>query len=196
MELEDFIKKYKIEINALNFGEVYRLANLGLNNVGKLTELFYKLGVDPLKTLDYVPEYFLFASSITSFVIPDHIKKIENSAFNSCADLINIKIGDRVVSIGFLAFYNCSSLTSITISNSVTSIGSYAFSGCSSLTSVTIPDRVTSIGEFAFSGCSSLTEIIYTGTKEQWSSLQKNKLWQANPSIKKIICVDGEINLN
>lgn len=173
MELEDFIKKYKIEINALNFGEVYRLANLGLNNVGKLTELFYKLGVDPLKTLDYVPEYFLFASSITSFVIPDHIKKIENSAFNSCADLINIKIGDRVVSIGFLAFYNCSSLTSITISNSVTSIGSYAFSGCSSL-----------------------TEIIYTGTKEQWSSLQKNKLWQANPSIKKIICVDGEINLN
>ena len=179
MELEDFIKKYKIEINALDFGEVYRLANLSLSNVGKLTELFYKLGVDPLKTLDYVPEYFLFASSITSFVIPDHIKRIENGAFNSCADLINIKIGDSVASIGFLAFSGCSALTSVTIPNSVTSIESYVFFGCRSLTSITIPNSVTSIGEFAFSGCSSLTEIIYTGTKEQWSSLQKNKLWQA-----------------
>lgn len=83
MELKDFIKQYKSEIDALNFKEVYYQASLNLEDRGKLTELFYKLGVDPLKTLDYIPDYFLLESSITSFVVPNHIKVIKEGAFLS-----------------------------------------------------------------------------------------------------------------
>ena len=42
-------------------------------------------------------------------------------------------IPDSVTTIGDSAFRGCSSLTSIVIPDSVTSIGSYAFSGCNSL---------------------------------------------------------------
>lgn len=58
MELKDFIKQYRSEINALNFEEVYYQASRNLKDRGSLTDLFYKIGVDPLKTLDYIPEYF------------------------------------------------------------------------------------------------------------------------------------------
>ncbi len=59
-------------------------------------------------------------------------------------------IPDSVTSIGNSAFMDCSSLTSVTIPDSVTSISDDAFSNCSSLTSITIPDSVTSIGNAAF----------------------------------------------
>ena len=57
------------------------------------------------------------------------------------------------------------------VPSSVTSIGNYAFSYCSSLTSVTIPESVTSIGWYAFNECSNLKDVYYSGTKEQWESI-------------------------
>ena len=98
-------------------------------------------------------------SAKTSYIIPDSVASIGNSAFRNCDSLTSITIPDSVTSIGEDAFSNCDSLTSITIPDSVTSIGDYAFSGCDSLTSITIPDSVTSIGDYAFSGCDSLTSI-------------------------------------
>ena len=62
-------------------------------------------------------------------------------------------IPDSVTRIGDSAFEDCKSLTDIVIPNSVTSIGDGAFDGCESLKSLVIPDGVTSIGERAFYGC-------------------------------------------
>jgi len=55
---------------------------------------------------------------------------------------------------------------------SVTRIGDFAFKGCTELTSITIPDSVTSIGRSAFIGCPSLIDIYYTGTEEEWATIE------------------------
>ncbi|MBQ7340080.1 MAG: leucine-rich repeat protein [Clostridia bacterium] len=70
----------------------------------------------------------------TSFIIPNNVTSISNSAFE-----------------------DCTSLTGVYIPNSVTSIGNFAFSGCTSLTSILIPNSVIYMGDYAFSACSSLT---------------------------------------
>lgn len=218
MELKDFIKQYKSEINALNFKEVYYQASQGLKNRGKLTELFYKLGVDPLKTLDYIPEYFLLESSITSFVIPNHIKvinegaflqcyklksiiipnsviSIEYGAFTDCSDLTSVVLSDNLVGLPYSLFRNCISLTSVIIPDKVKSLRGRAFSGCKSLANVTIPSSITFIEDYAFENCNNLIKLTYTGTKKQWENILKDRGWERDSGIKKIACIDGEINL-
>jgi hypothetical protein len=88
-----------------------------------------------------------------------NLTRIEESAFDLCANLTAITIPDGVTRIGYGAFFNCSSLAAVTIPDSVTSIGGYAFSHCTNLASVTIPSGVTSIGGYAFSNCTSLATV-------------------------------------
>ena len=95
----------------------------------------------------------------TSFVIPDGVTSIGESAFYSCDSLTSVEIPDSVTAIGEWVFYGCTSLTSIVIPHSVTSIGDFAFSSCDSLTSIIIGNGVTSIGDFAFSYCYKLVEV-------------------------------------
>ena len=102
---------------------------------------------------------FWGCSSLQSVTIPDSITSIGNWAFSGCSSLQSVTIPDSVTSIGNWAFELCKSLQSVTIPDSVTSIGDSAFWGCSSLQSVTIPDSITSIGNWAFSGCSSLQSV-------------------------------------
>ena len=89
----------------------------------------------------------------TSYVIPDSVNRIGESAFRGCSFLNSVVIPDGVTSIGEYAFRHCSSLSSLVIPDSVTSIECYAFSGCESLSSIVIPDSVTSIGYHAFASC-------------------------------------------
>ena len=96
----------------------------------------------------------------TSYVIPDSVTRIGESAFRYCSSLSSIVIPNGVTRIGDWAFRGCSSLKSLVIPNSVTSIGNYAFYGCSSLSNLVIPDGVTSIGDRAFEGCSSLHSVV------------------------------------
>ena len=85
--------------------------------------------------LIYYPE----RKNETSYVMPNNVTSIGNSAFHGCSSLISIVLSDSVTSIGEDAFRDCSGLMGITIPNSVTSIGESAFDGCSSLTSMTLP---------------------------------------------------------
>jgi len=96
---------------------------------------------------------------------------VESIAFMDYTGLTSITIPDSVKSIGGYAFSDCTGLTSITIPDSVESIGPEAFKGCTGLTNVTIGSGVKNIGNEAFKGCNSLTTINYTGTQEQWDSL-------------------------
>ena len=78
-----------------------------------------------------------------STIIPNSVKRIENSAFEGCNGLTSITIPNSVTNIGSSAFEGCSGLTSITIPNSVTSIGFYVFRGCSGLTSICVDEGNT-----------------------------------------------------
>ena len=91
---------------------------------------------------------------IESYIIPNSVTDIGNSAFSFCRSLTNIVIPNSVVSLGDGAFSNCSSLSNIVIPDSVTAIGNFAFWGCSSLSNIVIPDSVTAIGDYAFYYCS------------------------------------------
>ena len=84
----------------------------------------------------------------------------------------SFNIPESVSHIDDAAFFDCTSLNRITIPESVTSIGSYAFSGCSGLSEVHLSNSVSSIGEKAFDGCNNLADVFYSGTEQQWNSIQ------------------------
>ncbi len=125
---------------------------------------------------------FYDCSSLESITIPNSVMSIGYEAFRYCSSLESITIPNSVTSIGGEVFKYCSSLESITIPNSVTSIGIYAFYDCSSLESITIPNSVTSIGNYAFSGCSNLTiyceaESKPSGWDDEWNSDDCPVVW-------------------
>ena len=140
---------------------------------------------------------FYLCDSLASITIPDGVTSIGYSAFSGTAyyndesnwvngvlyignHLIEAKdtisgeyvIKDGTITVADRAFLNCDSLASITIPDSVTTIGYSAFSHCSRLTSITIPDSVTSIGDSAFLNCDSLKDVYYTGTEEEWYTIE------------------------
>ena len=84
---------------------------------------------------------------------------IETETNNLILGCKNTVIPNSVKRIEESAFWGCSELTSIEIPNSVTSIGEWAFAWCSSLSSVTIPNSITSIEKALFMGCTSLSKV-------------------------------------
>lgn len=135
-------------------------------------------------------------TSLTGITIPSSVTNIGMSAFENCTSLTSIAIPEGVTSIGTSTFEDCTSLTSVTIPNSVTDIDVFAFGGCTSLTSITIPSSVTSIGSYAFDGCTNLTSITYTGTTEQWATIEKGVAWSAYVPAEEIVCTNGTISLS
>ncbi len=136
-----------------------------LFNKDKTTLIQYPIGntrtsyIIPDSVTSIGDSAFRDCTSLTSISIPDSLTSIGDSAFRDCTSLTSISIPDSLTSIGDSAFRHCTSLTSVTIGDGVTSIGEYAFYNCTSLTGVTISDSVTSIGDFAFYDCGSLIDI-------------------------------------
>jgi len=80
-------------------------------------------------------------------------------------------IPEGVVSIGESAFCGCKNLTKVTMSESVTSIGDLAFHNCVNLSSVMIPASVASIGTGLFEGCDKLKDVYYSGSESEWEPM-------------------------
>lgn len=98
------------------------------------------------------------SAKITSFVIPDGVKKISAYAFTSCS-VTSIESPSSVTTIGEYAFAYCPKLNLVNILGNVTIINTGTFGECKALTTINLPNSVTGIGHNAFYGCSSLTEI-------------------------------------
>ena len=102
---------------------------------------------------------------------------------------------ERIKEIPYRFFAN-TPLKSLVIPEGVTDIGNEAFAYCDNLNSVTIPGSIENIGSWVFSFCSNPISIIYNGTKSQWGSIKKDPKWNYSSSIKKIVCIDGDIELS
>lgn len=94
-----------------------------------------------------------------SITIPDTVREISNSCFDSCTFLKNVVIGDSVECIGICAFLNCSSLTDVSFGKGLTFIGHSAFCGCR-LDKVFIPSGVNTLSEYSFYNIHELKHIV------------------------------------
>ena len=109
--------------------------------------------------------------TVTSIVIPNTVKQIDDSAF-----------------------YACQALTSITIPSSVTTIGKYAFRNCIALMSITIPSSVTTIYDSSFDGCTALKTINVDSANASYSSYDGVLYNKAKTQY--ICCPAGKTSIN
>ena len=164
IEKQNFINNSSLDAEARNYWGAMIVEDRSLGYASKNGIFIKYFGnqesfIIPDDILSIGESAFSGCSGLTSVMIPNSVTSIGNYAFQGCSGLTSVTIPNSVTSIGRSAFSYCSGLTSIDISNSITSIGNYVFSGCSALTSIEIPNSVTSIGNYAFRECSGLTSV-------------------------------------
>ena len=155
--------KIEFDPETISANPLYYADTLYLNDE-IVTTLVIPEGVDSLKR-----DVFINAP-ISSFVFPESIVYIDESAFENCEGFDNWleSQSDGCVYIGKILYrFKGDFPIGITceIKQGTTQIRKFAFEGCSFLTSITIPNSVSSIGSYAFDGCSSLTSIQWNVTK-------------------------------
>ncbi|MBP5441743.1 MAG: leucine-rich repeat protein [Treponema sp.] len=87
------------------------------------------------------------------------LTELPSYCFESCTNLIDIRIPNTLKTIGVAAFSNCSNLKTVIIPNGITLISAAAFASCANLVNILIPDTVQEIQIAAFSNCTSLETI-------------------------------------
>ena len=113
---------------------------------------------------------FRFCTKLKSITLPSKLKKIKESTFNSCTALSNVTIPESVTSIDDYAFNGCTNLASIELPNGMKSIGYKVFS-FSGITNITIPNTMKDISMNAFENCQQLKNVFYSGSEEEWGKI-------------------------
>lgn len=126
-----------------------------------------------------------------------------NSRFDDFVGMItgfieNVNVPNGVIRIGHHAFHNKIRLKSVTIPESVRYIDASAFENNDALVEITMAKGVIEIAAKAFASCNYLTRINYTGTKEEWKAIDKERLtelsaWDYQTDNYTIYCTDGTI---
>lgn len=96
---------------------------------------------------------FSGCTKLTEIHLPNSVREIGRGAFADCR-ITSIIIPEGVKIIEQDLFWYCTKLMNVTILNGVESIGDSAFGACISLSSLTIPESVSSIGNDPFYCCS------------------------------------------
>ncbi len=137
------------------FGNTYPVTAIG-------TDAFtYCVGLTSVvipNTVKYIEDEAFYRTYITSVTLSDSVKIIGDWAFKDCY-FDSIILPHGLKAIGEAAFMDCIYLTSINIPNTVTSVGKESFKNCTNLSSVTLSQDITVISEASFSGCSMLDSI-------------------------------------
>lgn len=167
-------------------------AYLNHNNALKpvFTELLFKIGVNPLNYLIYVPKGFAYGLDIEKFTIPQHIKQIDNFAFLNCTKLKIIRIGNSVKNIGINAFGSCENLHHISIPDSVIDMGDSALSACRNLETVQLSKNLNLFDAAIFNMCYNLKEVNIAITISKLNSIFKTTGFDNTNYICK--CIDGD----
>ncbi len=96
-------------------------------------------------------------SNLKTITIPENVKFIwGGGVFQNCTNLTSFVIPDTVTSIGESAFYGCTNLKSIVLPDTLGHIGDYAFYNCDSLTTINLPVGCGAPEVCTFSSCDNL----------------------------------------
>ncbi len=154
----------------------------------KITSLIYPYKVSVtckgISSYSYADEY---SGSVS---IPDSVfydgkfflvSSIDENAFESCYNLISVKIPSSVVIIGARAFFDCTELSTIDIPSSVTTIGMAAFYYTPWYDD--IPDGEVYINNFLYEYKTSSTEYLYINVREGTVSVSEYAFYWATGLI-------------
>ena len=83
-------------------------------------------------------------TKLTSIIIPNSVKKIEDLAFSGCTSLESVTIGGDNIEIGFYAFQNCIAITDVIIGEGKKIIIHEPFWGCMNIRNLTVHGPINS----------------------------------------------------
>lgn len=101
---------------------------------------------------DVLDNALAYSSHLRSIVLPEHIKRIGNSALRGCGELEEVIMPSSVRLLGDDAFSGCRRLEYITLNEGLECIGDECFEDCYNLHSVNLPRTLSEIGNRAFKG--------------------------------------------
>lgn len=113
----------KKPLDKLNFELFYELAKVLNGGYGTSTSSVFI--VPEYKEEIGSSEYSNYSANV--IIIPPSVRRINTSAFASCANLESINIPDNVIVMNPRAFEGCTSLKSVRLPSSIIYIGSKAF---------------------------------------------------------------------
>ena len=143
-----------------------------------LTELFYSIGLDPLKHMTMVPEGYmryipgqepllLKAEEGIQLIIPKNISLLSYKCFaGSPISKVIFEKGSWVNNIPSWVFENCTYLSSVILPENLKNIGNGAFYN-TDLENIHLPKSIHHIEGNAF-GNTPLNYITYEGNEEEW----------------------------
>jgi hypothetical protein len=108
---------------------------------------------------------FSGADHLAVLEIPDGVEHIGNYAFRMCYSLEEIKLPQKVAEAGAGLFQHCWKLKKISLPEGILMIGGEMFESCHALQTLEIPDSVEKIDRTAFSGCRNLRDIVISPAK-------------------------------
>lgn len=107
---KNFIENHAEQIDNNEWSKIYSSEDyeqLAGTTCGRFTRIINSIGIDPLKTLDFVPTCYLAYSTIRIISLYHHIREIHRKAFVDCRQLESVFIPRSVEYIGELAFAGC-----------------------------------------------------------------------------------------
>lgn len=106
-----------------------------------------------------MPPYFNSCENVVSVRLPGNLDAIGERAFYDCAALKTMEFSPRINRLGDGAFMYCDALEEVVLPANAMTFGKYVFSGCSKLTSINIPAGTKQIGDNMFSNCRALKNL-------------------------------------
>ncbi len=176
--------------------------------------------------LTAIPDYAFkgnssfYCKNLSGIILPQSIKSIGYSAFNSCENLVDVVLPKTLDSIGKYAFNYCSNLTEIVVPEGVSELYdcfayctslknvslpsslrklSSTFSYCSSLEKIVIPEGVETLDYHVFYNCSSLVDVTLPSTLKEFEEhpiFGESAIFDSCESLKNIVIPDGVTKLS
>lgn len=163
MDIKELLKIPKIRkyLNNNKFEQIYQGFrdgtfsldgnSLSVSIEGEFTELLYKAGIDPLKYMKEVPNYFGYEAEFKYISIPDNIETIGELAFAKCKLLTKVDFPKNLKYINMDAFSNCINLKNLKLPQNIKRIERRAFEDCINLDNIiNIPITIEYLSPTAF----------------------------------------------